>query len=1021
MPLRPLRQHAYATAATSRHPLAMVAFVVPPLTPSSRLLSPFAGTPSWAAHCSKRRHSHAHRFADSPVTRCPGCTRRTATCLQDPFAWIANGVVSATATVWAVVAEKTLSALPGGGGNKEAAVGEGEGDGRGGEKGDGLLADGGGRYDGRALPLRPAQGRPVAAAVVDESDFGNLLFDDAGDGDDDGLLERLAARDTGSGGSGDVRVAGTGRRRAEEARASRTTPEQLRAQKEKREVDRRQGTEKRPRGGIGNFFLFGRGAQAKGAAGAAVGSAVSYGGLEQARVVALVNAALQVRNDAPLDTPIPYPLQRELFSELRAVDARPKQVKKPAAKTKPAPGSRVVVPVFKGGKEGGMKPTISISRDVLRPVGISASKGLSGTGVLSTEVLGRIQRDIGNLDREESDETKGKRRKGKKRKKGGAEVHQASENGWFGFFGRKSQPQAKPDEIGPADLAEAGGSQADVSASRENVGDSAMALQSGRNDDSEGAPAPVRENDKPLHIPLGMVGDLLNAVWRVKGHEQSAEKELEERSKKENVAAYAAAMTRDFSVMEETDLSGGGAATAFAAASAIATSNQASQLDAIEAAGLHASVAAARAISSIEDADLFVDTVGVGALVTAARVLTGQARSSSLTALANIAIMRPKSRGDMLSVDAGSLVGSIASTLVESTRFKAVSKVVVDKTTAMRRMESLVSGAHLLGSLALAEGELGAEWRRRMATDSSLLSSLKKLTGGAKNGEPEGAARAARRALGALGNNVWTPRVPGQRGLRILSIDGGGTRAIMAFEMLKHLEMLTGSTISEMFDVIGGTSTGAIVAASLGIAHKSVEEVEALYRRLIGKIFLKNEGPIAGPVQVSKLLLTKAYYDTAVLEESLKRECGTGVFIDSLAEEGMNKVFVVSSIMSRSPQELHVFRNYTYPLSHESRYEGTAEAQLWEALRASSAAPTFFSEILVNGELHADGAIVANNPTAVALHETKCMYPGVPIECVVSMGNGLTAAEIAAAVASSPNQVKAQVKAVGWGDVVGSM
>lgn len=211
------------------------------------------------------------------------------------------------------------------------------------------------------------------------------------------------------------------------------------------------------------------------------------------------------------------------------------------------------------------------------------------------------------------------------------------------------------------------------------------------------------------------------------------------------------------------------------------------------------------------------------------------------------------------------------------------------------------------------------------------------------------------------------------------------------------------------------------MAASLGIAHKSVEEVDALYRRLIGKIFVKNSGPIGTPVQVSKLLLTKAFYDTAMLEESLKRECGTGVFIDSLAEEGMSKVFVVSSIMSRNPKELHVFRNYTYPLGHESRYAGTSEAQLWEALRASSAAPTFFSEIKVNGELHADGAMLANNPCAIALHEAKCIYPGVPIECVISLGNGLTETGSEANLEGAAGSNAAEVSSVGWGDVVGSM
>lgn len=221
---------------------------------------------------------------------------------------------------------------------------------------------------------------------------------------------------------------------------------------------------------------------------------------------------------------------------------------------------------------------------------------------------------------------------------------------------------------------------------------------------------------------------------------------------------------------------------------------------------------------------------------------------------------------------------------------------------------------------------------------------------------------------------------------------------------------MTGCEIHELFDIIGGTSTGAIVAASIGIAHKTVEQVELLYRDMIGKIFAKH--PVNGP----KMLLTRAYYDTGVLESTLQRECGRGVFIDSLAEENMNRVFVVSSIMSRNPKELHLFRNYTYPLGHESRYDGTVEAQLWEGLRASSAAPTFFSEIRVNGELHADGAIVANNPTAVALHETKCIFPGVPIEIVVSLGNGLSPA-----YAGKGAEEDGEKKNMGWGDVVGSI
>lgn len=63
---------------------------------------------------------------------------------------------------------------------------------------------------------------------------------------------------------------------------------------------------------------------------------------------------------------------------------------------------------------------------------------------------------------------------------------------------------------------------------------------------------------------------------------------------------------------------------------------------------------------------------------------------------------------------------------------------------------------------------------------------------------------------------------------RILTLDGGGAKGFYTLGVLRELEALLGKPLYESFDLIFGTSTGAIIAALLALGH-SVEDVHLLY------------------------------------------------------------------------------------------------------------------------------------------------------------------------------------------------
>ncbi|KAH3860838.1 hypothetical protein DPMN_023761 [Dreissena polymorpha] len=190
-------------------------------------------------------------------------------------------------------------------------------------------------------------------------------------------------------------------------------------------------------------------------------------------------------------------------------------------------------------------------------------------------------------------------------------------------------------------------------------------------------------------------------------------------------------------------------------------------------------------------------------------------------------------------------------------------------------------------------------------------------------------------------------------GDRVLCLDGGGIRGLIILEILDAIEKEAGKEIKDMFDWIGGTSTGGIIA--LGIATgKSVSEIRAIYYRLKDQVF-KGSTP----------------YDSATIENLLQKEFGDKVMTDIKKP----KVLVTSVLGDHHPWKLHMFRSYKEDEKPEEDpdfepIKPPDETYIWEVARSTSAAPTYFHPY----KQFYDGGIMSNNPTLDILEEIHEYY-----------------------------------------------
>ncbi|MBI3475530.1 MAG: patatin-like phospholipase family protein [Acidobacteria bacterium] len=253
--------------------------------------------------------------------------------------------------------------------------------------------------------------------------------------------------------------------------------------------------------------------------------------------------------------------------------------------------------------------------------------------------------------------------------------------------------------------------------------------------------------------------------------------------------------------------------------------------------------------------------------------------------------------------------------------------------------------------------------------------------------------------------NASAPLVP-VRPKRLLSIDGGGLAGLIPAESLilieKQLDDITGESkpLCDRFDLIGGTSTGAILAAGLCLGLRA-EELRNFYldfgKDIFAKVFL--------PIRFWHS------YPSQPLERHLK-----DVFGENTTLGGAQLHTQLLIVAKNATQGTTWF----FSNNPNGKYFGTnAALPLWHIVRASSAAPTFFPPQKINvpddqGQIHnyefIDGGVSSyNNPSLqLFLEATDRQYnygwpTGTEKLLLLSLGTGFNTATIDEGKASSYN------------------
>ncbi|WP_353931396.1 patatin-like phospholipase family protein [Okeanomitos corallinicola TIOX110] len=233
---------------------------------------------------------------------------------------------------------------------------------------------------------------------------------------------------------------------------------------------------------------------------------------------------------------------------------------------------------------------------------------------------------------------------------------------------------------------------------------------------------------------------------------------------------------------------------------------------------------------------------------------------------------------------------------------------------------------------------------------------------------------------------------------KLLALDGGGIRGMMTLEVLAEIEATLRNSLgadenfvlADYFDYVAGTSTGAIIATAISLGM-SVADIQKFYRQSGERMFDK-----AFILSITGTLVYK--YGDKNLANQLKKVFGEDTTFGSKDLKTL-LMLVMRNVNTDSPWPLsnNPYAKYNNPENVDSNLK----LPLWQLVRASTAAPTFFPPEQVqlgdNKFIFVDGGVTPYNNPAFQLFLMATAQPyqlkwsaSEDNMLLVSVGTGLT-------------------------------